>query len=83
MSPENDAAHGNLPLPVLLKVVNLAHLLPLLLIESLPSSLQPAPRPQIEAELFSLLIIPTKLIDLALRLLLLRPLRPPLPLSTA
>ena len=85
---KNDAAPGNLPLPVQLKFVNLAHLPPLLLIESLPSSLQPALRPLLEAELSLLLTIlllpvPSKQIDLGPRLLLLRPLRLLLLLSTA
>ena len=85
---KNDAALGNLPPPVQQKSVNLAHLLPLLQIESLPSSLLPALRPLLVAEpllpLTPLLLpVPLDQIDFALRLLLLRLLRPLLPLSIA
>jgi hypothetical protein len=89
---KNDAALGNLPLPVQPKSVNLAPLLPLLQTESLPSSLLPALRPLLVAEPLSsltppflrgLLLEPLNQIDFALRLLLLRLLRLLLPLSTA
>ena len=89
---KNDAALGNLPLPAQPKSVNLAPLPPLLHTESLPSSLLPALRPLLVAEPLSsltppllrgLLLEPLKQIDFALRLFLLRPLRPLPPLSTA
>ena len=47
---KNDAALGNLPLPVQPKSVILALLAPLLLTASLPSSLLPALRPLLVAE---------------------------------